>query len=244
MVKRCKSFTKFGTNYDETKFFCAPDLEAEECHVFSIGSNNIWDFEVAMHQATKCRIDAFDCTVSEGAGPPKNIQQRTTLHRTCLASKPHKDVHVAHDAVYSVTPRSVGLNSIDAQTVQFTSVPGLNKLARAPEGATYFKMDIEGFEWSILKGMVRWASANHLGTSMDSTSRHAALPKQIFAEFHLDRDVTLGNKYSMAGQNVGMRLRHFVDEMFLRGGYMVMFNRPTAQTRNRDILFVKVLCPI
>jgi hypothetical protein len=57
--------------------------------------------------------------------------------------------------------------------------------------------------------------------------------------------VTLGNKYSVLGldkAHVGKRLRHFIDEKFLLGGYIIMFDRETVQTRNAYALFVKVLC--
>mmetsp|Transcript_9144 Transcript_9144/g.9006 ORF Transcript_9144/g.9006 Transcript_9144/m.9006 type:complete len:80 (+) Transcript_9144:49-288(+) len=42
---------------------------------------------------------------------------------------------------------------------------------------------------------------------------------------------------------VRYRLRTFLDEMFYKGGYMVMYFRKTVQTRNTDLLFVKVFCP-
>lgn len=108
-MKRCKNFHTFGTKYDEQKMFCllterdigtsaanANSINASSsknvsseaggiCSVFSIGSNNIWDFEEAMFRATPCAIHAFDCTVGHKAAPPKSIRSRTTLHRTCLA---------------------------------------------------------------------------------------------------------------------------------------------------------------
>jgi len=116
--------------------------------------------------------------------------------------------------------------------------------------------------------MVRWASAHAAKgdgayARPHSGARDVELPKQIFGEFHLDRDVSEQNKYSMVPPDkvcssapdpspgpiamlwcsrlrslypllcvhvphcrcqahVGQRLRHFLDEMFIRGGYMVL----------------------
>ena len=132
-------------------------------------------------------------------------------------------------------------------------------------------MDIEGFEWGVLKNMVRWATVANSKSKSSSDShdiknndnsnsehiahnnngqlmkaRDAQLPLQLFMEVHLDRDSTPENKYHyrLGGNQaiVGSRLRHFLDEMFVRGGYMVMFTRNTLQTRNTDVLLTKILC--
>ena len=42
---------------------------------------------------------------------------------------------------------------------------------------------------------------------------------------------------------VGKRLRNFFDELFIKAGYLVMHRRVTLQTRNTDILLVKLFCP-
>jgi len=259
-MKRCKHFHTFGTKYDEQKMFCLLTEESAssgtkgngtttttaadgvECSVYSIGSNNIWDFEEAMFKATPCSIHAFDCTVGHKAAPPRSIRGRTTLHRTCLARTAPRN----NELIYQVRPQDIGFDMTivtsgdTAPLLNFTTVPGLNHLAKTPLGAAYFKLDIEGYEWGILRSMVRWASEPGSGAARDR-----GLPKQIFGEFHLDRDVSITNKYSILSADrahVGQRLRHFIDEMFVRGGYMVMFERETVQSRNADALFVKVMC--
>ena len=40
----------------------------------------------------------------------------------------------------------------------------------------------------------------------------------------------------------GQRLRTFFDELFMKGGYMIMHKRHTLQARNTDLLLVKVFC--
>ena len=78
-----------------------------------------------------------------------------------------------------------------------------------------------------------------------STHRH--LPLQIYAEFHLDREATSDNVYHQLNGNnayVGKKLRNFFDDLFIKAGYLVMHRRVTLQTRNTDILLVKLFCPV
>jgi len=39
------------------------DWSSDRCVVYSIGSNNQWDFEEAIFRSTKCMIETFDCTL-------------------------------------------------------------------------------------------------------------------------------------------------------------------------------------
>lgn len=49
---------------DGPKFVCGLDALRTPCTVFSIGSNNDWSFEFAMHARTGCRIHTFDHTLA------------------------------------------------------------------------------------------------------------------------------------------------------------------------------------
>jgi hypothetical protein len=54
-------------------------------------------------------------------------------------------------------------------------------------------------------------------------------------QYHLDREEVEGTYTVHRDRNrahVGKRLQDFFDNMFLRGGYMMMFYRQTVQTRN------------
>ncbi len=71
------------------------------------------------------------------------------------------------------------------------------------------------------------------------------LPLQIYGEFHLAQDSSIDNDatYQASGTAyVWNRLRHYFDNMFIRGGYIPMYVGTTAQTRNTDMLLVKVFC--
>ena len=106
------------------------------------------------------------------------------------------------------------------------------------EGPDYLKVDIEGYEWGVLRSMA--------DQTMQDISYHKHLPLQIYGEFHLDREATPDNVYHQLNAGnamVGKRLRNFFDELFIKAGYLIMHRRVTLQTRNSDILLVKLFCP-
>jgi hypothetical protein len=51
-LPRCKDFHTFGRKFDEMKMFCSPPEMKEDCNVYSLGSNNLWDFEEQMFKDT------------------------------------------------------------------------------------------------------------------------------------------------------------------------------------------------
>ena len=186
MLDSCQHLTVFGdekANYDEAKRFCyvpssssssevkeqkqqIPITSIAPCVTYSIGSNNKWDFEEHMVRDTNCRIETFDCTVD--ATVPFHIHNRTRFHSFCLGSK---------------------AGTIGQQI--YMTLPQLNAKAGRNQGPDYFKIDIEGFEWSVLKSLVN--------DVYNQPKLDAHLPLQIYGEFHLDldKDVT-SNKHWLA----------------------------------------------
>jgi hypothetical protein len=49
------------------------------------GSNNEFDFEVAMAEHTGCHLHTFDCTVNN-LNIPSRVKDRMTFHPTCLGA--------------------------------------------------------------------------------------------------------------------------------------------------------------
>lgn len=113
MIPECGSLTVFGDekkNYDEVKRFCfPPQLNTNSCVVFSVGSNNKWDFEEYMFRASKCKIETFDCTVDGIV--PVDIQNRTRFHKVCL-SKLSGTISGKSSSRYLVYPKSWGCNQL------------------------------------------------------------------------------------------------------------------------------------
>ena len=202
---------KMGRRLEEDNKGNVTATTTAPCTVYSIGSNNKWDFEMNFFKQTKCKIETFDCTCN--ATIPPEIETRTRFWESCIGAT-------------------------DSNDKKFLTFPSLNRMIGRKEGPDYLKVDIEGYEWGVLKSMADQA--------MRDTSYHKHLPLQIYGEFHLDREATEDNVYKhLDGSNayVGKKLRHFFDELFIKAGYLIMHRRVTLQTRNSDILLVKLFCP-
>jgi hypothetical protein len=82
----CPSLKRLGNPGDGGKILCGieniPNSAAKPCIVYSIGSNNQWDFEHAIVEATSCIVHTFDCTVVGQV--PQAIEDRVTFHSICL----------------------------------------------------------------------------------------------------------------------------------------------------------------
>ena len=140
---------------DESKIVCGLSLLKAPCVVYSIGSNNQWEFELDVLSLTPCEVHTFDCTGPlQRYHPPDN--QRLHFHHACIAAKnsfPSRDSSM-QGQIWSL------------ETAQ-------QKLAHAR--LDLLKMDIEGFEWSILES---WSTLDPHG------SQPVALPMQILVEVH------------------------------------------------------------
>ena len=120
-------------NYDEAKRFCyianqhRNESDAnfkDKCSVFSIGSNNKWNFEEAIHAATNCTIDTFDCTINGIV--PDSINNRTRFHKYCLSPFSFRD---------------------HKNGVEYNTLSELNKISNIVNGPDYLKIDVEVNKW-------------------------------------------------------------------------------------------------
>jgi hypothetical protein len=138
MLPSCAHLTVFGeesTNYDEAKRFCydAGGYSSEQgygkgCVVYSIGSNNQWDFEQHMHDHTVCQhIETFDCTVM--AEVSADIRDRTHFHHICLGGQS--------------TQRAVKHGNVDMNVVYLTLADINKKVLKRSRGPDFLKIDVE-----------------------------------------------------------------------------------------------------
>lgn len=134
---------------------------------------------------------------------PPAIKDRTTFYKKCVGNP-------------NTTMNGMPL----VRMTDLKSVTGVDRI-------DYLKIDIEGYEWVLLRDMINAVKSD--------PAAERGLPLQLFIEFHLDRSPEQNRNY------VGSRLRKFFGELF-EIGYMLMFTRPTVQSRNTDGLLVKVLC--
>lgn len=80
---QCNNLVSFG-NGDEEKKYCVRDQDlSADCIIFSLGSNNQFDFEKGIIERTNCLVYIFDCTVNNWK-IPKEIITRVKYFSVCL----------------------------------------------------------------------------------------------------------------------------------------------------------------
>ena len=207
IAPQCQSVEKYG-NGDEEKRACELSgmiramPPGDRCTIISLGSNNQWGFEDAVFEKfPSCQVHVFDCTVHEGSKPPSKIASRTTLHRICIGSE---------DANISGRP-----------FLSWRSIMGLLNVSRAP---VYLKMDIEGYEYEVLRSILRERFLPPLQIAMEL---HYRWPRRFR---WLRRDNI---------SSVGL----FMEYMYDRGGYFLIDRHDNERcARCSEILVSRLLC--
>ena len=157
---RAGNMTSFGEG-DEEKRFCMPSAEpaapgrgaagraAAAAHaprvLFSIGSNDQWDFELAaVRGGAFDRIHVFDCTLPGDGLPrkmPASLEGHVAFHAACLAPEAHTE---------AVKDVAAGTQARVRRYETYETLVGLANETTPPE---LVKMDIEGWEWKMLDAL-------------------------------------------------------------------------------------------
>jgi hypothetical protein len=150
----------YGSADGSGKLLCGLEtlLLNDTCLVYSLGSNNYFDFEEAMLSNTSCTIHTFDCTSS----PPKKAHNRLHFHKICLGEDsplqnylfPNKPIKKADD-------------SSSNNFMKFDQILKMLKHNRVH----VLKMDIEGGEYSVFADLLK-------------NSNRPDLPYQLSFESH------------------------------------------------------------
>jgi hypothetical protein len=120
--------TSFGDGDGEKRICGVMD---SDCTVVSIGSSNQWDFELdVVKKHPNCKIYTLDCTLEVTI--PATIGDHVTFHPICMGT--------ADEVVDG------------KQFLTWGSIAKRLHLERAP---TVLKMDIEGFEWTVIPAILR-----------------------------------------------------------------------------------------
>jgi hypothetical protein len=132
-------FSTFAKGDDE-KRVCG--LMTQPCVVVSLGSGNRWDFEAALLEKHPfCQIHTFDCYTPSVV--PSNLQNSVFSYNKCIG------------------PRDENLDG--RQFLSWTSIMTLIGATSAP---IVLKMDIEGFEWTVIRSMIASSPSHLLPTSI------------------------------------------------------------------------------
>lgn len=140
---------------DGAKVVCGLQKLREGCVVYSIGSNNQWEFEQEILEWTSCEVHTFDCTgdISRFIVPDN---PRLHFHHVCLTA------YADHPPKRS--------NEVDGEYWSLLDMQ--RKLGH--KRINLLKMDIEGFEFDVFTS---WPELAH-----HELAEELLLPHQIVAE--------------------------------------------------------------
>ena len=87
-----RELLRYGADGEGGKLLCNISGLPPNCTVFSLGSNNQYDFEEAVLAATVCTVHTFDCTVDG-----YSIHKRHLFHKLCLGDPQHHNGYITLD---------------------------------------------------------------------------------------------------------------------------------------------------
>mmetsp|Transcript_21860 Transcript_21860/g.40804 ORF Transcript_21860/g.40804 Transcript_21860/m.40804 type:complete len:212 (+) Transcript_21860:3-638(+) len=200
------------------KSFCITNENVQDCHIFSIGSNDQWGFESRVReQLPHCHTHTFDCTLD---GPPKHKPQDDMVHfyPYCVSGATQDD-------------SDNNQNNQNGSKRKYLSYNQLWETTLIQEPPTLLKMDVEGFEFDVLTAMFmeKFASSN-------------TWPEQIMMEVHyITRMVDLD---WMLRTRQAAELALFFDTLWNAGGYLPIKVQyfGTGCPSCMEILLLRVQC--
>lgn len=151
-VEPCKNTILLGNAKslsEEVKHVCS--LPPGPCNVVSIGSNGQFAFERSVVRRLGCNVSTFDCTVDQPVRIPQGLHAHLSFFYHCLGRPPTPN----RSQFLYVPDRRWSKRYFKAGHLQPGAFLSYRQLLTKMYGATprappLVKMDIEGYEWSIL----------------------------------------------------------------------------------------------
>ena len=134
----------------------------DTCVIYSLGSNNLWGFELDVLDKTPCQVHTFDCT---GARSRFKVPQnpRLTFHHVCLTAYP-RDPSVPRT---KKIPRGKSMVGESWTLLEMQQKLGHKRI-------DLLKIDVEGAEIGLFRS---WPQLEHL-----EESEKLLMPMQILVE--------------------------------------------------------------
>jgi hypothetical protein len=198
-------------------------MTSTKCIVYSIGGNNLWEFETDILQNTSCDVHTFDCTGSKSRFQ-KPSSDRLHFHHVCLGTTheralPEKECR--------------GSNSKCGETWTLLEMQQKLKHTRID----LLKVDIEGFEWPLFES---WPELTDPGADK------LVLPMQIAVEIHYQTQFSVLRAPSVT-QDMDFRLARDVVQLqahLLRMGYVVVERDDNmACPHCTELTLIRYQCP-
>ena len=166
---------KTGLKTYGNKILCGLEQlhEDDECIIYSLGSNNEFDFEQKLSNTTSCKIFIFDCTSS----PPKTRIKRVRFEQTCMGRqlKPEDSNRNLQLRLFPYPRPPEGWKSATAipliRSVKLESYHTIMKRLNQTR-VDVLKLDIEGAEYGVFVDLLQWETMR------------GSLPHQLSFETH------------------------------------------------------------
>ncbi|CAF1338411.1 unnamed protein product [Adineta steineri] len=152
---------RYGKSLGTGKVLCgiATIPPSAKCIIYSLGSNNNFEFEQAIIEQTSCQVHTYDCTSS----PPKVPIKGLTFHNVCMGEQTNLQQHIFP---YSVRKEKL-YNNETVIFKRFSQIVQENN----HDHVHVLKMDIEGAEYGVFADIF-------------NSSKGINLPFQISFESH------------------------------------------------------------
>lgn len=206
--------------HDLSKIACGVDKDmVAPCVIYSIGGNNLWEFETDVLANTPCEVHTFDCTGHISRFNKIPINDRMHFHHICLGTE----------------NRPAPIKPLGGQNVN-GEMWTLEKMQNTfnHKQIDLFKMDIEGYEWPVFDS---WPVLT------DMHSPTYVLPMQILVEIHyrtqmkeLAHTKYKDNKFSNDMINL--------QSHFLQMGFAVVIRDDNKCCRHcTELTLIRIKCP-
>jgi hypothetical protein len=173
------SMKRYGNSRNSGKYLCGLETLSHDdtCTVYSLGSNNNFEFEESILSETRCTVHTFDCTSS----PPQKKNVRLHYHEICLG-----EYSPLQNYIYPKTEK-VNHNRSEPQRtyLKFDQILKMKNHTRLD----VLKMDIEGGEYSVFTDILGNFSRSDLPYQISFESHfwnhdiyHAILHISLFSQ--------------------------------------------------------------
>jgi len=167
---------RYGNSLGTGKMLCGMTtiVPTTKCIVYSLGSNNNFEFEEALTQKTSCEVHTYDCTSSPPTAPIKGLK----FHKVCMGEKTNLQQFMF--------PNSGKTEISDNKTYIFKRFSQIIKENNHTH-VHLLKMDIEGAEYAVFADIFNSGKGITLPFQISFESHwwnqdiyHATLHQQMF----------------------------------------------------------------
>lgn len=204
----------------ESKVAFGIDQLKPGCIVYSIGSNNRFDFEISALKDTPCEVHTFDCTGPKERFDRVPVHERMHFHWLCLGDKPEEGPKRCQGREKCGNTSTLLEIQRDLKHTQIDLL----------------KMDIEGFEWNLFDS---WPELEN-----QANSEQLLLPMQVLVEIHYRTQFKVLNTQEHGQDFKSPQDLVRLQAHFLKMGYAVVNRADNPACRHcTELTMTRFRCP-